>query len=81
MTDIKTYGDTEDELDIKDRARCRDIVQEILNFGVSQQQIVQLVYLLSLELENIEEMRYLSKACKAVADGGINKSSTLIVPN
>ena len=81
MTEIKSYGSTEDELYIQDRAKCREIVQEILNFGVSQKQIVQLVYLLSLELENIEEMRYLSKACKAVADGEINKGSTLIVTN
>jgi len=81
MSEIKSYGSTEDELDVKDRARCRDIVQEILNFGVTQKQIVQLVYLLSLELENIEEMRYLSNACKAVANDEINKDSPLIVTN
>tara|TARA_A100001011_G_scaffold379298_1_gene445139 strand:+ start:243 stop:485 length:243 start_codon:yes stop_codon:yes gene_type:complete len=78
---IKAYGETEDEMDIKDRAKCRDIVQEILNFGVSQKQIVQLVYLLSLELENIDDMKHLSRACKAVADGEVNKGSTLIVNN
>jgi hypothetical protein len=81
MSDIRSYGETDDEMDVRDRAKCREIVQEILNFGVSQKQIVQLVYLLSLELENIDDMRHLSKACKAVADGEVNKGSTLIVNN
>jgi hypothetical protein len=81
MSEIKAYGSTDDELAIEDRSECRDIIQEILNFGVTQKQIVQLVYLLSLELENIDEMRYLSKACKAVAEGEINKGSALIVTN
>ena len=81
MSDLTSYGETDDEMDIRDRARCREIVQEILNFGVSQKQIVQLVYLLSLELENIKDMKYLSNACKAVADGEINNGSTLIVNN
>ncbi len=81
MTDIKSYGSTSDEIDIKDRAKCREIVSEILNFGVSQKQIIQITYLLSLELENREDMLFLSKACKSVADGEINKSSALIVTN
>jgi len=81
MTEIKTYGSTEDEIDLKDRAKSREVVQEILNFGVSQNQIIQIVYLLSLELENRDDMLFLSKACKAVADGGVNKSSSLIVAN
>lgn len=81
MTGIKSYGSTSDEIDIKDRAKCREIVSEILNFGVSQKQIVQITYLLSLELENREDMLFLSKACKSVADGEINKSSALIVTN
>jgi len=81
MSKIKSYGTTDEELAITERAKCREIVTEILNFGVTQNQIVQIVYLLSLELENREDMLYLTKACKAVADGEINKSSTLIVTN
>jgi hypothetical protein len=81
MPNIKSYGTTDEETDIADRAKCRDIVLEILKFGVTQSQIVQIAYLLSLELENREDMVFLTKACKAVADGEINKSSTLIVTN
>ncbi len=79
MSNIKSYGTTDEESVIADRAKCREIVSEILNFGVTQNQIVQIAYLLSLELENREDMLFLTKACKAVADGEVNKSSALIV--
>jgi len=79
MSNIKSYGTTDEEADIANRAKCREIVAEILNFGVTQNQIVQIVYLLSLELENREDMLFLTGACKTVVDGEINKSSALIV--
>ena len=31
---------------------CRQIIQEINRFGVNQNQMIQLIYLLTLELEN-----------------------------
>lgn len=39
------------------RQECRDILQEIKQFGISQRQIVYLIYLLALEVENIELMK------------------------
>lgn len=36
--------------------KCRKIVAEIINFGVSQDDIMQIIYLLSLELENREAL-------------------------
>jgi len=44
------------EKDANDSLICRNIVQEILKFGVSQQQVLRLLYYLSLELENRETM-------------------------
>ena len=81
MSNIKSYGDTSDEIDISDRAKCRDIVSEIMKFGVSQDQILQTMYLLSLELENRDVMLHLSKSCKDAMDGKETKSSSLIVNN
>ena len=34
----------------------RQIVQEILDFGVNQEQIIKIIYILSLEIENRELM-------------------------
>ncbi len=39
-----------------DKVRCRQIVSEILNFGVSQDQIKTTIKLLALELEDRELM-------------------------
>lgn len=46
----------------KKRQECRDIVLEIKKFGVSQRQMLYLIYLLSLELEDIEIMKALTAA-------------------
>lgn len=50
------------------RDACRDIVQEIRKFGVNQRQLVYLIYLLSLELENNEAMRAISKAASTAKE-------------
>jgi hypothetical protein len=45
------------------RQACRDILLEIRNFGVSQRQIMYLIYLLALELEDQAAMQAISTAC------------------
>lgn len=45
------------ELSAEKRQTVREILKEIKNFGVSQRQMVYLIYCLSLELENNEFMR------------------------
>jgi hypothetical protein len=81
MNNIKTYGETTDETEVKERSKCREIVGEIMKFGVNQKQIIQIVYLLSLELENRDEMIRISQACKDVQNDKVTKGSTLIVNN
>jgi len=51
----------EAKLSSKKRQECRDIIQEIRQFGISQRQLVYLIYLLSLDLENLELMKALTK--------------------
>lgn len=50
---------TEDELQkrVSDLQLCRDIVKKIMDFGVDQIQLINIVYLLTLELENVDAMR------------------------
>jgi hypothetical protein len=40
--------------DIKRRAEMRDLVQTILDYGVNNQDIKNIIYFLSLELEEID---------------------------
>ncbi len=65
---IKKYGMTSLEASVKEVAMSREIVSEILNFGVSQQQILRVAYLLSLELENREMMIDISGCIKKHMD-------------
>ena len=54
--DSQQYGVTDDEKLYADRIQARHIVQEIINFGITQEQIVRIIQLLSLELENNDLM-------------------------
>lgn len=49
------------ELPANKRKDCRDIVMEIRKFGVSQRQMLYIIYLLSLELEDNKTMRAIIK--------------------
>lgn len=64
--DIKTYGETDTEKEQKAMIKAREIVHEIMNFGVSQAQIVQIIRLLSLEIED----RALMVAIRNAASSG-----------
>ena len=48
--------DTQSE-DLLENAMAREIVQEIMKFGVSQPQLLQIINLLALELEDNTTMK------------------------
>ena len=52
-----TSLDPREEIDLKSINKVRDIHKEILNFGISQKEIIKLVELLCLELEDTKIMR------------------------
>ena len=64
----KKYGKTDEEIVALDTFTDRQIVQEILKYGVSQTQIMHIAYLLSLELENGEALRDISMCIKKYLD-------------
>ena len=66
---IARFGQTDVEKRAADSQKAREIVVEILNFGVSQQQILRIAYLLSLELENTNAMQDISQCIKTYIEG------------
>ena len=48
----KKYGQIKEEKKLQESVVARDITKTIMDYGVSQYQIVKIIYLLSLELEN-----------------------------
>ena len=56
MKKVKKYGASPQEASLVGAAKCREIVNEILNFGVNQHQISMIIKLLALELEDRDLM-------------------------
>ncbi len=69
MKDIKKNKE------IKEQTICRDILKEILNFGVSEHQKKFLIRLLALELEDTNLMKRVNDALS----GEIQNSKKLII--
>ena len=84
MNEVKKYGETETEKWATSLSRSRDVVKEIMDFGVSQDQIHQIINLLSLELENPEHMKAYVNVYKNVRDDkveGSENTTKLILDN
>jgi hypothetical protein len=55
------YGSTEMEEKAEESTRAHEIVSEIIDFGVSQRQILQIIKRLALNLENPDHMRKIGR--------------------
>jgi hypothetical protein len=58
------YGQTDSEKLAEEKQACRQIVSEIANFGISQRQQLFIIYLMSLELEDVETMQVLTSVIR-----------------
>ena len=63
---MQTYGQLSSEKLASENEECRKIVKEILNIGITQRQQKFLIYLLAMELENIEHVQTLTSVIKEV---------------
>ena len=65
----KQFGTSEEETLVKDKAKAREIVQTVLDYGVNQTQITQMIFLLSMELDNIDLMKQITKLITQSREG------------
>ena len=56
----KQFGSSPEEADIQDNIKAREIVQSVLDYGVSQKQVVQIIKLFALELDDINLMKQIT---------------------
>jgi len=75
------YGETESEKSATDTLKCRQIVKEILDFGVTEFQKIKIIQLLSLELEDRDKMERLSEVTKSLISEKGKKNNKLITSN
>jgi hypothetical protein len=73
--DVKKYGRTLEEKRIEKTIQCRQIVSEILNFGVDEFQKVKIIQLLSMEMENRDFMLKITESCKMFEESSEEESS------
>jgi hypothetical protein len=65
----KQFGISKEEQDIQDKIKAREIVQTVLEYGVNQSQLMQMIYLLAIELENVELMKQLTQTITQSREG------------
>ena len=53
----KRYGKTKTEQLAEETLQCRQIVTEIINFGIDQHQILKIIELLALNLEDHDKLK------------------------
>ena len=64
-----TFGSSTVEDEIKDKIKAREIVQSVLDYGVNQKQIIQIINLFAMELENVSLMKELTKVITQSREG------------
>ena len=70
---LKKYGETKSDKWATNMSMSREIVREILDFGIKQEQLYQIINLLSLELENRDHVILYREAFKKTQENSIEK--------
>jgi len=73
------YGKTESEKLIEEKIKAREIVQEIMRFGVTPEQLTHVIYLLALEVSDRELMIKLVNVIEPGGDHTTAESKKIII--
>ena len=65
----KQFGTSKEENNIQDKIKAREIVQTVLEYGVNQAQIEQMIYILAMNLENVNLMKELTQSITQSREG------------
>ena len=65
----KQFGTSKEEELIQDKIKAREIVQTVIQYGVNQKQLEQMIYLLAMELENVSLMKELTQSITQSREG------------
>ena len=72
----KQFGTSEVETDIQDKIKAREIVQSVLDYGVNQKQILQIINLFAMELEDTNLMKEITGTITQSREGTKSKIIT-----
>ena len=72
----KQFGTSEVEAGIQDKIKAREIVQSVLDYGVNQKQILQIINLFAMELEDNNLMKQITGTITQSREGTKSKIIT-----
>lgn len=73
---IRLYGMSNDKHVLEESQEAREIVKKIVEYGVTQKQLLYIIYDLAMNLEKDEDTKKITNACKEIA--GEAKSPVII---
>jgi len=65
----KQFGTSKVEQTLQDKIKAREIIQTVLEYGVNQVQIEQMIYILAMNLENVSLMKELTQSITQSREG------------
>tara|TARA_X000000950_G_scaffold265540_1_gene339939 strand:+ start:1820 stop:2053 length:234 start_codon:yes stop_codon:yes gene_type:complete len=65
----KQFGKSKEESHLEDKIKAREIIQTVLEYGVNQVQIEQMIYILAMNLENVSLMKELTQSITQSREG------------
>ena len=65
----KQFGTSKVEDEISDKIKAREIVQSVLDYGVNQKQILQIINLFAMELEDTNLMKQITGSITKSREG------------
>ncbi len=65
VSNTQYYGQLGSEKMAEENRAAREIVKEIGNFGINERQRWMIIYMLAMELENIEDLKALTSFVKS----------------
>ncbi len=71
MSESIRYGQTDSERVVEENTTARKIIREITNFGITERQRMMIIYLLAMELEDIEHMKAITSVVRSLGTGEI----------
>ena len=76
---MKTYGKTKDDVKAERSLQCRQIVKEIVEFGVDESQKLQIIKLIALELESNPNMKKIINTVNEISENKVSTQSKELI--
>ena len=75
----KMYGKTQEDLKAERSFQCRQIVSEIMNFGVDESQKLQIIKLMAMELENNNSMKKVINTIREIVENNVETKENKLI--